>query len=103
MEENIFILINFIIMTNYQSKYSKYKKKYDKLKNKLSIKVNNDPEFKSLYNIFVNNYLYNDDNKNIVLKNVIDLNLIIHDLKFDLNNNLKSNKKLYTIIENDDL
>jgi hypothetical protein len=90
-------------MTNYQSKYSKYKKKYDKLKNKLSIKVNNDPEFKSLYNIFVNNYLYNDDNKNIVLKNVIDLNLIIHDLKFDLNNNLKSNKKLYTIIENDDL
>ena len=90
-------------MTNYELKYLKYKKKYDKLKNKLLIKVNNDPEFKSLYNIFVNNYLYNDDNKNILLKNVIDLNLIIHDLKFDLNNNIKSNKKLDTIIENDDL
>ena len=90
-------------MTNYESKYIKYKKKYDKLKNKLSYKVNNDPEFKSLYNIFVNNYLYNDDNKNILLKNVIDLNLIIHDLKFDLNNNIKSHKKLDTIIENDDL
>ena len=90
-------------MTNYESKYLKYKKKYDKLKNKLFFKVNNDIEFKSLYNIFVNNYLYNDDNKNILLKNVIDLNLIIHDLKFDLNNNIKSNKKLDTIIENDDL
>jgi len=90
-------------MTNYESKYIKYKKKYDKLKNKLLHKVNNDPEFKSLYNIFVNNYLYNDDNKNILLKNVIDLNLIIHDLKFDLNNNFKINKKLDTIIENDDL
>jgi hypothetical protein len=90
-------------MTNYESKYIKYKKKYDKLKNKLLNKVNNDPEFKSLYNIFVNNYLYNDDNKNILLKNVIDLNLIIHDLKFDLNNNIKFNKKLDTIIENDDL
>lgn len=90
-------------MTNFESKYIKYKKKYDKLKNKLLNKVNNDPEFKSLYNIFVNNYLYNDDNKNILLKNVIDLNLIIHDLKFDLNNNIKFNKKLDTIIENDDL
>ena len=96
-------------MTNYESKYIKYKKKYDKLKNKLFIKVNNDPEFKSLYNIFVNNYLYNDDNKNILFKNVIDLNLIIHDLKFDLNKNIKINKKLDTIIEldiiieNDDL
>jgi len=90
-------------MTNYESKYIKYKKKYDKLKNKLLHKVNNDPEFKSLYNIFVNNYLYNDDNKNILLKNVIDLNLIIHDLKFDLNNYIKSHKKLDTIIENDDL
>jgi hypothetical protein len=90
-------------MTNYESKYLKYKKKYDKLKNKLSIKINNDIEFKSLYNIFVNNYLFNDDNKNILLKNVIDLNLIIHDLKFDLNNNIKLNKKLDTIIENDDL
>ena len=89
-------------MTNYESKYIKYKKKYDKLKNKLLYKVNNDPEFKSLYNIFVNNYIYNDDNKNILLKNVIDLNLIIHDLKFDLNNNIKSHKKLDTIIENDD-
>ena len=88
-------------MTNYESKYIKYKKKYDKLKNKLFIKVNNDPEFKSLYNIFVNNYLYNDDNKNILLKNVIDLNLIIHDLKFDLNNNIKINKKLDTILELD--
>ena len=90
-------------MTNYESKYTKYKKKYDKLKKKLLEKVNNDPEFKSLYNIFVNNYLYNDDNKNILLKNVIDLNLIIHDLKFDLINKIKSNKKLDTIIENDDL
>jgi hypothetical protein len=90
-------------MTNYESKYIKYKKKYDKLKNKLFLKVNNDTEFKSLYNIFVNNYLYNDDNKNILLKNVIDLNLIIHDLKFDLHNNIKINKKLDTIIENDDL
>ena len=90
-------------MTNYESKYLKYKKKYDKLKNKLFIKVNNDLEFKSLYNIFVNNYLDNYENKNILLKNVIDLNLIIHDLKFDLNNNIKSNKKLDTIIENDDL
>jgi hypothetical protein len=90
-------------MTNYESKYTKYKKKYDKLKKKLLEKVNNDTEFKSLYNIFVNNYLYNDDNKNILLKNVIDLNLIIHDLKFDLINNIKSNKKLDTIIENDDL
>lgn len=90
-------------MTNYESKYLKYKKKYDKLKNKLFTKVNNDIQFKSLYNIFVNNYLYNDDNKNILLKNVIDLNLIIHDLKFELNNNIKFNKKLETIIENDDL
>ena len=90
-------------MINYESKYLKYKKKYDKLKNKLVLKVNNDLKFKLLYNIFVNNYLYNDDNKNILLKNVIDLNLIIHDLKFDLNNNIKSNKKLDTIIENDDL
>ena len=90
-------------MTNYESKYIKYKKKYDKLKNKLFLKVNNDTEFKSLYNIFVNNYLYNDDNKNILLKNVIDLNLTIHDLKFDLHNNIKINKKLDTIIENDDL
>ena len=96
-------------MTNYESKYIKYKKKYDKLKKKLLDKVNNDPEFKSLYNIFVNNYLYNDDNKNILFKNVIDLNLIIHDLKFDLNKNIKINKKLDTIveldiiIENDDL
>ncbi len=90
-------------MTNYESKYLKYKKKYDKLKNKLFIKVNNDIEFKSLYNIFVNNYLYNDYNKNILIKNVIDLNLIIHDLKFDLNNNIKINKKLDTIIENDEL
>jgi len=90
-------------MTNYESKYLKYKKKYDKLKNKLFIKVNNDIEFKSLYNIFVNNYLYNDYNKNILIKNVIDLNLIIHDLKFDLNNNFKINKKLDTIIENDEL
>lgn len=90
-------------MTNYESKYSKYKKKYNKLKNKLLNKVNNNTEFKSLYNIFVNKYLYNDDNKNILLKNVIDLNLIIHDLKFDLNNNIKFNKKLDTIIENDDL
>jgi hypothetical protein len=90
-------------MTNYESKYLKYKKKYDKLKNKLFIKVNNDLEFKSLYNIFVNNYLDNYENKNILLKNVIDLNLIIHDLKFDLNSNIKFNKKLDTIIENDDL
>ena len=90
-------------MTNYESKYIKYKKKYDKLKNKLFTKINNDIEFKSLYNIFVNNYLYNHDNKNILLKNVIDLNLIIHELKFDLNNNIKLNKKLDTIIENDDL
>ena len=89
-------------MTNYESKYSKYKKKYNKLKNKLLNKVNNNTEFKSLYNIFVNNYLYNDDNKNILLKNVIDLNLIIHDLRFDFNNNIKFNKKLDTIIENDD-
>ena len=86
-------------MTNYESKYFKYKKKYDKLRNKLFIKVNNDPEFKSLYNIFINNYLYNDDNKNILLKNIIDLNLII----LDLNNNIKFNKKLDTIIEIDDL
>ena len=49
------------------------------------------------------NIIYNDDNKNILLKNVIDLNLIIHELKFDLINNIKSNKKLDTIIENDDL
>lgn len=96
-------------MSKYESKYSKYKKKYDKLKNKLVLKVNNDPEFKSLYNIFVNNYLYNDDNRNILLKNVIDLNLIINDLKFDLNNNINFNEKLDTIIEldiiieNDDL
>jgi hypothetical protein len=90
-------------MTNYESKFSKYKKKYDKLRNKLFIKVNNDPEFKSLYNIFINNYLYNDDNKNILLKNIIDLNLIIHELNFELNNNIKFKKKLDTIIENDDL
>ncbi len=90
-------------MTNYESKYLKYKKKYDKLKNKLFFKINNNSEFKSLYNIFINNYLYNDDNKNILLKNIIDFNLIIHDLKFDLNNNIKLNKKLDTIIENDDL
>ena len=63
--------------------------------------IKKDNEFKSLYNIFVNNYLYNDDNKNILLKNVIDLNLIIHDLKFDLNNNIKINKKLDTILELD--
>ena len=90
-------------MTNYESKYLKYKKKYDKLKNKLFIKVNNDIKFKSLYNIFVNNYLYNDYNKNILIKNVIDLNLIIHELKFDLISNIKFNKKLDTIIENDEL
>ena len=93
-------------MTNYESKYSKYKKKYNKLKNKLLNKVNNNTEFKSLYNIFVNNYLYND-NKTILLKNVIDLNYIINDLHFDLNQNNKLNLKLYTIIEtiieNDDL
>ena len=93
-------------MTNYEIKYLKYKKKYDKLKNKFILKVNNDPEFKSLYNIIVNNYLYND-NKTILLKNVIDLNYIINDLDFDLNLNNKLNLKLYTIIEtiieNDDL
>jgi hypothetical protein len=93
-------------MTNYEIKYLKYKKKYDKLKNKFILKVNNDPEFKSLYNIIVNNYLYND-NKTILLKNVIDLNYIINDLNFDLNQNYNLNLKLdtiiETIIENDDL
>jgi len=90
-------------MTNYEVKYLRYKNKYDKLKNKLLNKINSDKKFKSLYNIFVNNYLY-EDNKNILLKNNIDLNLIINELKFDLdNNNIKFNKKLDTILENDDL
>jgi hypothetical protein len=90
-------------MTNYEAKYLSYKNKYDKLKKKLLNKVNNDAKFKSLYNIFVNNYLYEDNNRKILLKNNIDLNLIINELKFDLDNNIKFNKKLDTILENDDL
>ena len=94
-------------MIDYEIKYQKYKKKYDKLKKKFIYKINFVPEYKLLYNNFVNNYFNN--NKNIIfIENIIDLNYLINELNINnnnYNNNLnlnKSDKKLETIIEEDD-
>jgi hypothetical protein len=93
-------------MIDYEIKYQKYKKKYDKLKKKFIYKINFVPEYKLLYNNFVNNYINN--NNKIFIENIIDLNYLINDININNNNsnyiqNLnKSDKKLETIIEEDD-
>jgi len=93
-------------MIDYEIKYQKYKKKYDKLKKKFIYKINFDPEYKLLYNDFVNNYLNN--NNNIFIENIIDLNYLINELNINNNNTYniinfnKLDKKLDTIIEEDD-
>jgi hypothetical protein len=93
-------------MIDYEIKYQKYKKKYDKLKKKFIYKINFVPEYKLLYNNFVNSCIEN--NNKIFIENIIDLNYLINDLNINNNNsdyiqNLnKSDKKLETIIEEDD-
>ncbi len=93
-------------MIDYEIKYQKYKKKYDKLKKKFIYKINFVPEYKLLYNNFVNNNLNN--NNKLFIENIIDLNYLINDLNINNNNSYnivnlnKSDKKLETIIEEDD-
>ena len=97
-------------MLDYQNKYQKYKKKYDKLKKKFIYKINFTPEYKLLYNTFVNNYIINNNNNNnkIFIENIIDLNYLINEININdnnSNNSLNLNKldtKLETIKEEDD-
>ena len=93
-------------MLDYQNKYQKYKKKYEKLKKKFIYKINFTPEYKLLYNTFVNNYTIN--NNKIFIQNIIDLNYLINEINNNdnnSNNSLNLNKldtKLETIKEEDD-